>query len=116
MDQDRRLSVFGEREDRAHLRAVEDEVLRARMQLDAARSRGETAFALGDRIFGGVQAAEGREPALAFGRPRDHAVVGEAVGGTTLGVVQREHARTPRTGVVELDEQLFEGQRAAVLV
>ena len=36
---------------RVHLAAVEHEVLRARMQLDAARPRGEAAFALGQRAL-----------------------------------------------------------------
>ena len=48
------------------------------------------------RLFGGVQAAERDEPAVAFRGPREHAVVGQAVGGLALGVVQREHARAAR--------------------
>ena len=116
MDQDRHPCAVGEREDGAHLRAVEHEVLSARVQLDAARSAAQAAFALGDRIFGGVQAAERGETTLAFRSPRDDAVVGDAVGGASLGVVQREHARAPRAGVVELGEQLCERQRAPVLV
>ena len=86
------------------------------MQLDAARSGRQAAFALGDRIFGGVQAAERSEPTLAFRGPRDDAVVGDAVGGPALGVVQWKHARAAGAGVVELGEQLLESQRAPILV
>ncbi len=108
--------AFGEREHVVHLAAVEDEVLRARMQLDAARAGRQAAFALGERIFGGVEAAERDQPAVAFSGPREHAVVGHAVGGPALGVVQREYARAAGVGGVELCQQLLERQRASVLV
>ena len=42
--------------------AVEDEVLRARVQLDAARARREAALGLAQRLFGGVEAAERHQP------------------------------------------------------
>ena len=93
MDQDRDPRVFGEREDGPHLRTVEDEVLRARMQLDPARAGGQAAFALVDRIFGGVQAAERGEPAVAFRGPCDDAVVGDAIG----GLCARDRAAGTRT-------------------
>ena len=64
-----------------HLLAVEHEVLGAGVQLDAARAGRQAAFALGERVFGGVQPAEGDQPPVAFARPREHAVVGHAVGG-----------------------------------
>ena len=86
------------------------------MQLDPTRARRDAALGLRDRLFEGVQAAERDQPALAFAGPREHAVVGDAVGGVALGVVQREHARAPRAGVVELSQQLLERQRAPVLV
>ena len=116
VNQDRYPGAFGEREYRPHVRAVEHEVLRARMQLDATRAGGQAAFALADWVFGGVQAAERRQPSLAFRGPRDDSVVGSAVGGPALGVVQREHAGAPRAGGVELVQQLIQRQRAPVLV
>ena len=104
VNQDRHPSVFCEREYGAHLRAVEYEVLRARMQLDAACSRRQAAFTLEDRIFGGIQATKGREPALAFRGPRDDPIVRNAVGGSALGVVQRKHARALGVRIIELGQ------------
>jgi hypothetical protein len=72
------------------------------VQLDAACTRRQAAFALGQGAFGGIQTAEGCEPALAFAGPRDHAIIGDPVCGMALGIVQREHARPARLGVVEL--------------
>ena len=71
-----------------------------------ARAGRQAALALGQRIFGGIQAAEGDQPPFAFARPGEHAVVGHAVGGAALGVVQRKHAGPARARVVELREQL----------
>ena len=87
--------------------------LRAGVQLDPARPRRDAALGLRDRLFGGVQAAERDQPALAFAGPREHAVVGDAVGRAALGVVQREDARAPRAGVVELGQQLPPGSASA---
>ena len=97
-----------QREDALHLGSVEPEVLGSGVQLDAARAGRQTAFALCERLFGRVEAAEGDQPPLALLRPGEHAVVGHAIGGPALGVVQREHARAPRAGIVELGEQLDE--------
>ena len=116
VDQDRHLRLFGQREDLVEVAAVEDEVLRARVQLDALRPAREGALGLGTRAFGGVQAAERDEPAIAFAGPLQHAIVGEAVGGLALRVVEREHACASRFGGIELGEQLLERQRATVLV
>ena len=53
-----------------HLRAVEHEGLGSRMQLDPARARRQAALALGQRIFGRVQAAEGDQSPVALAAPR----------------------------------------------
>ena len=102
VDQDRHARVFGEREHAVHVRPVEHEVLGSGVELDAARAGGQAALALGERALGRVQAAERRQPLFAFAGPRQHAVVGHAVGGVALGVVQGEHARSACPGVVEL--------------
>ena len=116
VDQDRHAGALGEAEHAVHLLAVEHEVLGSRVQLDAARAGRQAAFALGERVFGRVEPAERHQPPVAFARPREHAVVGQAVGGVALGVVQREHARPARPGRVEQRQQLRQGQRAPVLV
>ena len=78
----------------------------------AARQRSPSA----DRIFGRVEAAEGQQSPLAFPGPGEHAVVRQTVGGCALGIVQREHAGPARAGVVEQCEQLWQAERAPVLV
>ena len=102
VDQDGHARGFGEAEHIVHLRPVEHEVLGPGMELDAARTRRQAAFALGQRAFGGIQPAEGGESPFAFAGPADHAIVGQAVGGMALGVVQGEHARPACVGIVEL--------------
>ena len=101
---------------RLHLGAVERKGLRARVQLDAAGSLGDAALALGDRGFGGIESTERDQASLAFAGPLQHAVVGQAVGGLALGVVQREHAGPARVGGIELGEQRLQVKRATVLV
>ncbi len=116
VDQDRHARLFGDLEDPLQLVAVEGELLGARVQLDPAGAGGEAALGLGNRAVEGVEAAEGNQTSVAFARPREHAIVGHAVGGAALGVVQREHAGAPCAGLVELREQLLERQRAPILV
>ena len=103
-------------EDLVHLAPVEDKVLRARVQLDAARARRQAAFGLREWPSAGSRRQNGTSRALAFRRPREHAVVGHAVGRLALGVVQWEHARAARAGAVELGEQLCQRQRTSILV
>ena len=116
MDQHRHLGFLGEFEDVVERAVVEHEVLRARVQLDPPGAVAEAPFALRERVFERVEAAERHEPSLALPGPCQHAVVGQAVAGTALGVVQGEHACPSRLGRIELAEQLLERQRAAVLV
>ena len=116
MNQDRHPCLFGEREDVAHLLTVEHEALRARVQLDPAGSRRQTALCLIQRVFRRIEPAERHQPPIAFAGPGQHAVVGHAIGRVAFGVVQREHAGPPRLCGVELGEQLLQGQRAPVLV
>ena len=116
VDEDRNARTFRQAEHVAHLAAVEHEVLRPWVELDAARSRLQAALALGERAFGGVQATERHQPPAALARPLQHTIVGHAIGRAALGVVQREHARAPRSRRVELREQLLRGERASVLV
>ena len=83
-------------------RAVEHEVLRARMQLDPARARRQAAFALGERVFGGVQATEGDQPARRsrpptpargrWARCRRGGARGRAAGTRTRGARRRRRA------------------------
>ena len=116
VDQNRDLGFPGQGKDRVHPGTVERKGLGTWMQLDAARPRRQAALALGCRFFGWVQSAEGEQSAFAFASPSEHAVVGHAIGGTALGVVQREDAGPACARVVQEREQLWEGERAPVLV
>ena len=116
MDQDRHLGFFGQLEDIVKLPAVEGEILRPGVELDPSCPGVEAPFGLRQRPFGRVEAGEGDQAPLAFAGPGQNAVVGEAVGGLALGVMQREHAGPPCLGGIELAQQLLERQRAAVLV
>ena len=64
----------------------------------------------------GSSRQKGHEPAVAFARPLEHAIVGQAVGGHSLGVVERKDAGAASFGAVELVEQLGQRERAPVLV
>ena len=81
-----------------------------RDRLQSARSRVDTALGLRDRAFRGIKAGEGHEPSLAFRRPRQNPVVGDAVAGAPLRVVEGEHARTRAGGLIELPDELLECQ------
>ncbi len=116
VDQNRHACRFGESEDIVHVLPVEHEVLGSRVQLDAACTVRQAALALRERFLGGIQPAERRESPIAFRRPGEHSVVGHAVGGVALGIVQRKHARPPCPGLVQGGEQLLEGERPSVLI
>ncbi len=54
------------------------------------------------RVFGRVEAAERHEPSVRLSRPFEDAVVGHAIGGVSVRVVQGEHAGARGAGVIEL--------------
>src|SRR5207248_5128055 len=98
VDEDRNARAFRQAEHVVHLAAVELEVLRAGVELDAARSRPQATLALSERAFGGIQTTERHQPPVALARPLQHTIVGDAICGAALGVVQGEHARASRSG------------------
>ena len=59
VDQDRHTCLFGEREHALHVLSVEHEVLRPRMQLDAARAGREAALALASGSSAGSRRQNG---------------------------------------------------------
>src|ERR1035441_2763756 len=105
MDQDGHRGRFSELEDLAHLLAVEAEVLCPGVKLDAPRPSRKAAFALLQRVFGRIQAAEGRQSSVAFAGPCQDAIVGQAVGGLALRVMQGKHACPSCLCVVKLDRK-----------
>src|SRR6185437_4926541 len=116
VDQDRYLRFFGEREDAVHLRAIERKCLGAWMQLDPARALRDATLTLCHGCFRRIEPAEGDQTFFAFAGPPEDAVVGDAVGGLALGVMQGKHARPARSRSVQLGEQCLQVERAAVLV
>lgn len=117
MDEDRDPRLARDREDRGDGRVVERERLRARVHLEAPCSERQAAPRLVDRVVGRIEAAVGNDPAAAVARPREHPVVGSAIGRTAVGLVQRERARPRfRPNLIEQADQRLGRQPLAVLV
>jgi hypothetical protein len=104
VDQDRHPAVGCELEDRREPLVVEQELLRARMQLDPAGAAVEAARRLLDRALRQVEADEGHELAAASLRKGERAVVGGAEARVPVGLVEAEHERA-RDPVRPLDPQ-----------
>ena len=117
VDQDRDARLLGDGEDRFGGRIPEPEGLRARVQLDAAGSSGQAALRFADRIVGRVQSAVRNDPPAAVGGPRQHAIVGAAIGRAAVRVVkgERARARTARSLVQKADQCLW-AERLPILV
>ena len=88
------MGLLGEREDRLDAAADQAERLRPGVQLDAARARRQAALRLGqrDRPSGSSRQKGMNRPSLSAAHAQ-HAVVGHAVAGDALGIVQREDQR-----------------------
>ena len=91
MDQDRHAPLGGELEHRREPLVVEQEALRARVQLDPAGAEVEAAARLLDRALGQVEPDERDEAALRARGERERAVVRGAEGRMPVRLVQAEH-------------------------
>jgi hypothetical protein len=93
VDQDWDARVARHLEDRRRGRVGELELLGAGVQLDPAGALGQAALGLRDRILLGVEPAVRDQPTVADPSPFEHAIVGYAVGGMALGIVEGKHHR-----------------------
>ena len=93
MDQDWDASLRGDLEHRREPLVGRGELLRARVQLDAARPGVEAAPRLLDRRLVQVEAHERDQAPAAALRERKGAVVRRAEGGMAVGLVEAEHER-----------------------
>ena len=96
VDQDRHAPLGGKLEDRREPLVVQQELLRPRMQLDAARAGVEAARRLLDRALREVEPDERDEPALRALRVGERAVVRGAEARVPVGLVEAEHERAAR--------------------
>ena len=64
MDQDRDLAVGRELEDRGEALVVQEELLRARMELDSSRAAVQHSDRLADRVLREIEADERDHPPL----------------------------------------------------
>jgi hypothetical protein len=99
----RRPPLLREREHRLELGNVEREVLGARMQLQAPRSRLERALGLGHRLVPGVEPGEGHHSPAGGRGLGDHPVVGL---GVAVGLVHGEHRPASAGGLQAADQVL----------
>ena len=114
VDEDRHAPLRGDREHGREPVVVEQELLRPRVQLDAARAEVEAPLRLSDRILGEVEADEGDHPAVRPLGERERPVVAGAESGVPVGLVQAEE-EAPRDPVpVERLLELLEPADAAV--
>ena len=116
MDQHRQAPLVGQCEDRLEQRVVDAERLRTGVQLDAARAAVETAHGLAERILVEAQPHEREQPVGRLGGPLEHAVVGRAVGGLAVGLVERENVCGTHAGLVHEAQMVCHGEGVAVLV
>ena len=93
MDQDRDAAVGCELEHRRQPLVVEQELLRARVQLDPAGAEVEAARRLLDRALGQVEPDERNELAAASLGEGERAVVRRAEARMPVGLVEAEHER-----------------------
>ena len=97
VDQHRHAALGRELEDRGQPFVVEEELLRARMQLDASRAEVEAALRFADRVLGQVEPNERNQPPLRSRREVERAFVAGAETRVAVGLVEAEHeaARDP---------------------
>ena len=100
VDQDRNAALGGELEDRRQPLVVQEEALRARMELDPAGAEIEAAHRLLDRLLAQVEPDEGDEPSVRALRELERAVVRRAESRMPVRLVHAEHeaARDRRSG------------------
>ena len=113
VDEDRQPVLAGQRRQLGHPRMPEREALRARMQLEPARARGQAATRLAQRVGLGIQPAQRHEPPAGLGGGRDHGVVG---GRVAVGLLHREDHRPAVPGEVQAGEDLLRRGREAVRI
>jgi type II secretory pathway component PulL len=91
VDEDRHAALGGDREDGRETVVVEQELLRARMELDAAGAAVEAALCLLDRALGQVEADKRNQSPLGALRVLERAVVGRAKSWMPVWLVHAEH-------------------------
>ena len=96
VDQDRHAPLGGEREDGCQPLVVQQEALRARVELDPARAEVEAALGLLDRALGQVEADERDQPSLGALRVLQRAVVRRPKRRMPVGLVHAEHEAARR--------------------
>ena len=90
VDEDRYAPLGRDREHRREALVVEHELLRARVQLDAARAAVEAALGFVDGIFGQVEPDEGDHPAVRARGEFERAVVARAKARMPVRLVEAE--------------------------
>ena len=117
MNDDRNARVASQGEDRLHHRSAESERLGQRVQLDPARAPRQAALALIDRVVGGVEPGVREYPTGALARPVEHTIVRSPIGGSAVGIVERERTCAGfGSYFVESANQRWRRQRPPVLV
>ena len=91
MDQDRHLALGRELEDRREAVVVQEELLRAGMELDPARTEVDDSRRLADRILGEVEADERDHPSVRALGERDRPVVPGLESRMPVRLVEAEH-------------------------
>ncbi len=91
VDEDRDAPFRGELEHRREARVVQEELLRARVELDAAGAEVEAARRLLDRSLVERKPDERDHPPFGTGGKRERAVVAGAEAGMAVGLVKAEH-------------------------
>ena len=91
VDEDRHPPLGGEREHRREALVVEEELLRARVELDPAGAEVEAALRLLDRLLVEGEPDEGDHAAARALRERERTVVAGPEAGMPVGLVQAEH-------------------------
>ena len=91
VDEDRHAALGRQREDGREPLVVEEELLRARMELDPARAEVEAASRLLDRPLVEREPDERDEPAVRARRELERPVVAGAEAGMPVGLVEAEH-------------------------
>ena len=114
VDQDRHPPLRGEREDRAEALVLEEEALRARVQLDPAGAGIEAPLRLLDRVLAEVEPDERDQPSLRAAGVLERAVVRSAEGRMTVGLVHAEHEGALDAVAVEHCDQVLVDAAEAV--
>ena len=98
VDQDRHAALGGDRKNGREPLVVQEELLRAGMELDPLGAEVETTVCLLDRLLAEIEPDEGDQPTLAAGGVLERPVVRRSEGGVPIGLVHAEH-ESPRDAI-----------------